>query len=104
MKRALEKTLPDPRMKYKVVRRQAGLGSLGQQRSVEIGDWHCGLIAREVISHEHGEGTIALTLPISGTSLYDHNRIACGLPVTHPHSVSNLGRSFKTNSGLRVYS
>lgn len=47
VKRALEKTLPDPRMKYKIVRRQAGLGSLGQQRFVAIGDWQGGCIARE---------------------------------------------------------
>jgi hypothetical protein len=47
VKRALEKTLPDPKMEYKVVRRQAGLGSLGQQRFVAIGDWEGGLIARE---------------------------------------------------------
>jgi hypothetical protein len=47
VKRALEKTLPDPRMEYKVVRRQAGLGSLGQERFVAIGDWEGGLIARE---------------------------------------------------------
>ena len=47
VRRALEKTLPDPRMEYKVVRRQAGLGSLGQQRFVAIGDWEGGLIARE---------------------------------------------------------
>jgi hypothetical protein len=47
VKRALEKTLPDPRMEYKVVGRQAGLGSLGQERFVAIGDWEGGLIARE---------------------------------------------------------
>jgi Uncharacterized protein conserved in bacteria (DUF2252) len=47
VKRALEKTLPDFRMEYKVVRRQAGLGSLGQERFVAIGDWQGGLIARE---------------------------------------------------------
>jgi hypothetical protein len=46
-KRALEKTLPDPRIEYKVVRRQAGLGSLGQERFVAIADWQGGLIARE---------------------------------------------------------
>jgi hypothetical protein len=44
---ALEKTLPDPQMEYKVVRRQAGLGSLGQQRFVAIGDWQGGCVARE---------------------------------------------------------
>jgi hypothetical protein len=46
-KRALEKTLPDPRMVYKVVRREAGLGSLGQERFVAIGDWQGGFVARE---------------------------------------------------------
>jgi hypothetical protein len=46
-KRALEKTLPDHRMAYKVVRREAGLGSLGQERFVAIGDWQGGLVARE---------------------------------------------------------
>jgi hypothetical protein len=46
-KRALEKTLPDARMDYKVVRRQAGLGSLGQQRFVAIGMWEGGFVARE---------------------------------------------------------
>jgi hypothetical protein len=47
VRRALEKTLPDPQMEYKVVRRQAGLGSLGQQRFVAIGDWQGGYVARE---------------------------------------------------------
>jgi Uncharacterized protein conserved in bacteria (DUF2252) len=47
VRRALEKTLPNPKMEYKVVRRQAGLGSLGQERFVAIGDWEGGLIARE---------------------------------------------------------
>ena len=47
LKRALEKTLPDPKMQYKVVRREAGLGSLGQQRFVAIGVWQGGCIARE---------------------------------------------------------
>ena len=46
-RRALEKTLPNPRMAYKVVRRQAGLGSLGQQRFVAIGMWQGGFVARE---------------------------------------------------------
>lgn len=47
VRRALEKTLPDPQMGYKVVRRQAGLGSLGQQRFVAIGVWRGGCVARE---------------------------------------------------------
>lgn len=47
LKRALEKTLPEAGIKYKVVRRQAGLGSLGQERLVAIADWQGGCIARE---------------------------------------------------------
>jgi hypothetical protein len=47
VKSALEKTLPDAHMEYKVVRRAAGLGSLGQQRLVAIAEWNGGCIARE---------------------------------------------------------
>jgi hypothetical protein len=47
LKRALEKTLPQPGIEYKVVRRQAGLGSLGQERFVAIAKWQGGFIARE---------------------------------------------------------
>lgn len=47
VKKAFEKTMPDPKLKYKVVRRKAGLGSLGQQRFVAIADWQGGCIARE---------------------------------------------------------
>jgi hypothetical protein len=37
-------------MEFKVVRRQAGLGSLGQKRFVAIGRWQGGFIAREAKS------------------------------------------------------
>lgn len=47
LKRALEKTLPEGEIEYKVVRRQAGLGSLGQERLVAIARWQGGYIARE---------------------------------------------------------
>jgi Uncharacterized protein conserved in bacteria (DUF2252) len=46
-RRALEKTLPDKNLDYKVVRREAGMGSLGQQRFVAIAEWEGGCIARE---------------------------------------------------------
>src|ERR1700730_14452779 len=46
-RRMLERTLPDPHLDYKVVSREAGLGSLGQQRFVAIAHWNGGLIARE---------------------------------------------------------
>jgi len=47
LKHALEKTLPDPKMEYKVVRRQAGLGSLGQKRFVAIARWQGGFYAEK---------------------------------------------------------
>ena len=47
VKLTLEKTLPLPKMDYKVVRREAGLGSRGQQRFVAIAQWNGGCIARE---------------------------------------------------------
>jgi hypothetical protein len=47
LKHALEKTLPEAGIRYKVVRRQAGLGSLGQERFVAIANWAGGFIARE---------------------------------------------------------
>jgi uncharacterized protein (DUF2252 family) len=47
LKRALEKTLPAPGIEYKVIRRKAGLGSLGQERFVAIANWNGGCIARE---------------------------------------------------------
>jgi hypothetical protein len=46
-RRMLERTLPGPHLDYKVVSREAGLGSLGQQRFVAIAHWNGGLIARE---------------------------------------------------------
>src|ERR1700694_5186612 len=45
--RVLRQMLPDPNLDYKVVRREAGMGSLGQQRFVAIADWEGGHIARE---------------------------------------------------------
>lgn len=47
VKLTLEKTLPDSKMDYKVVRRAAGLGSRGQQRFVAIAHWNGGYISRE---------------------------------------------------------
>lgn len=47
LKRALEGTLPEAGMEYKVAMREAGLGSLGQERFVAIGKWQGGCIARE---------------------------------------------------------
>jgi hypothetical protein len=47
-KHALEATLPRRlRLPYKVVRRTAGLGSLGHPRFVAIGEWKGGFVDRE---------------------------------------------------------
>lgn len=46
VKQSIEKMLP-PKLNYKVVRRKAGMGSLGQQRFVAIAEWEGGYIARE---------------------------------------------------------
>src|SRR5579864_3373014 len=46
-KTILRKMLPDQELDYKVVRRKAGMGSLGQQRFVAIANWEGGFIARE---------------------------------------------------------
>jgi hypothetical protein len=46
-KKAIEATFPDPKLEYKVVRREAGLGSLGQERFVAIARWYGNCIARE---------------------------------------------------------
>lgn len=46
-KQALEKMLPETGMDYRVVLREAGMGSLGQQHFVAIANWCGGCIARE---------------------------------------------------------
>jgi hypothetical protein len=47
VRRMLERTLPGTHLDYKVVSREAGLGSLGQQRFVATAYWNGGLVARE---------------------------------------------------------
>jgi len=47
IRRALESFLPQPGMKYRLVRRVAGLGSLGRQRVVALAHYRGGYIARE---------------------------------------------------------
>jgi len=44
---AIEHLLPAPGIRYRMVHRVAGLGSLGHARYVAIADWHGGRIARE---------------------------------------------------------
>ena len=46
----LRKALPNPRLPYRVVRRVAGVGSLGRQRLVALAEWQHGHIAREAKS------------------------------------------------------
>jgi hypothetical protein len=47
LKRVFQRALPNRRLAYNIVRREAGLGSLGQQRFVAVARWQGGLIARE---------------------------------------------------------
>jgi hypothetical protein len=47
-RRALMKTLPQPRLDCRIVRRRAGVGSLGQERFVAMAQWEGGWIAREM--------------------------------------------------------
>ena len=44
---AMESQMPDPVPEYRVVRRRAGVGSLGHQRFVAISEWCGGEVARE---------------------------------------------------------
>jgi hypothetical protein len=46
-RKAIARMLPTPDVPHVIVHRVAGLGSLGRQRFVAIGDWHSGKIARE---------------------------------------------------------
>jgi len=44
---AIEHLLPEPRIRYRLARRVAGLGSLGRTRLVAIAEWKGGRVARE---------------------------------------------------------
>jgi hypothetical protein len=46
-RKALERLLPEPGLEYRVVRRVAGVGSLGHPRYVAVFDWHGGQVALE---------------------------------------------------------
>ena len=45
--KSLKRMMPDPKLKFRVVHRIAGLGSLGRLRFVALADWHGGTVARE---------------------------------------------------------
>jgi len=46
-RKAVEKLLPDRDLRYRIIHRIAGLGSLGRERYVAIAEFHGGKIARE---------------------------------------------------------
>jgi uncharacterized protein (DUF2252 family) len=46
-RKAIARLLPSPQLKYRVVRRVAGVGSLGHPRYVAVADWRGGQIALE---------------------------------------------------------
>lgn len=45
--KSLRRMMPGPKLKFRVVHRVAGLGSLGRLRFVALADWHGGSVARE---------------------------------------------------------
>ncbi|HUA55375.1 MAG TPA: DUF2252 family protein [Candidatus Sulfotelmatobacter sp.] len=47
VRKLLERDFPEPGLKYRVMHRTAGLGSLGRQRFVALADLHGAMIARE---------------------------------------------------------
>ncbi|HEY6482459.1 MAG TPA: DUF2252 family protein [Steroidobacteraceae bacterium] len=47
VRRLLREALPEPDLTFRLVHRQAGLGSLGRQRFTALADWRGGTIARE---------------------------------------------------------
>ena len=47
VKEALKHALPEPHLPYRIVHRQAGLGSLGRRRFTALAQWRGGRIARE---------------------------------------------------------
>jgi uncharacterized protein DUF2252 len=47
LKAALRQALPEPGLAFRVVHRQAGLGSLGRRRFTALAEWRGGLVARE---------------------------------------------------------
>jgi len=46
-RKALRQMLPDPELAVRYVHRVAGLGSLGRERFLAVGEWHGGRVARE---------------------------------------------------------
>jgi hypothetical protein len=46
-RKALRQLLPEPDLRFRIVRRVAGLGSLGRHRFVALANWNGGEIARE---------------------------------------------------------
>src|SRR3981081_1461382 len=46
-RRLLQKAMPEPRLPFRVVHRQAGMGSLGRQRITALAHWRGGTVARE---------------------------------------------------------
>lgn len=47
IKSALSRALPEPRLPFRVVHRQSGLGSLGRRRFTALAQWRGGWVARE---------------------------------------------------------
>jgi hypothetical protein len=66
-RKALERLLPEPGLEYRVVRRVAGIGSLGHPRYVAVFDWHGGQVALE--AKEAAPSACAWARPRAGTRI-----------------------------------
>lgn len=72
-KEAIEKELPETGIDYKIVRRMAGVGSLGQERYVAIAKWCGGFIAREAKAMV--PSACAWLASAKGSTAIHHNQI-----------------------------
>jgi hypothetical protein len=67
-KQALRRAMPEPGVSFRIVHRQAGLGSLGRRRFTALAQWCGGLIAREAkelrVSAWHWERAAARDGPL----------------------------------------
>jgi uncharacterized protein DUF2252 len=84
----LEHLLPYPELKYRLVRRVAGLGSLGHLRFVAIADYCGGKIAREAKLLAPSAVYWAYELPKPGEILYQaivDRAVRCGDPFLRLH-------------------
>jgi len=80
---AMETLLPEPGLPYQLVRRVAGMGSLGQPRWVALAQWQGGHIAREVKSTIPGGFWWESTHPTSSYAAILAQAVRAPDPILH---------------------